>query len=299
MPRKNRYHPLAPEEWVQIKTDFDSGEYTLKELAEKWDVSTASITTTRSREGWINRATGEPYKMTARQKAAAEKIPKGEQAAELTQTEADQRLNEIAAQLTAPDDESDLARVQRELEETKAELAAYKPVEVEWIVDYDTAAGMLSSELGDRVQMELQAINDTRLKRGLPYYTVEQMDADRPGWSASIREQIIQSTVDDLSRWSTDSGPSLHKIMMLRPDGKTKEQIPFGPNIDSGRRPDMLRARGWRDVSPQPCRRWNCYLMPPDGDPYEGFHSALHRALFDWQYPEVDSGVTTSSVFEG
>ena len=288
----------TPEEWVKIRADFESGDFTTKELVAKWDVKQPTIDSHAAKGQWMNGRTGKRRGMTAIQKAETEPVPKGEVSASMNKEKLDAALEDITAKLLAPEEESDLERVQRELEEAKAELAQYKPVQVEWPVDFDTAAGMLASELGDRVQMELNAINDDRTKRGLPFFTVADMDEQRPGWSKSIRDQIIQDTVDDLTRWASNEGPSLHKVDMLRPDGVTKEQVPYGPNIDNGQRPAMLRARGWRDIDNQSCHRWNCYGPLPDGDPYDGFHSRLHKALFDWQYPETDKGVTTTGVFE-
>ena len=291
-------HERTPEEWAAIKADHDAGGFTMKALSEKHQISPSAITTHRAKHGWTNPKTGEPYGMSAKQKATLEPIPEGEQAGD-PDLDVNAKVAEITAAILAPEEESELEQVQRELEEAKAELANYKPVTVEWPVDCDTAAKMLASELNDMVQMSLNSINDDRIKRNLPFWTVEDMDKARPGWSQTIRETIIQDTVDDLTRWATNEGPSLHKIDMLRPDGVSKEQIPVGPNIDNGQRPQRLLGRGWRTLEPQSCRRWNCYGPLPKGDPYEGFHSQLHKALFDWQYPQPDRGVTTSAVFEG
>jgi len=271
----------------------------MKALAAKHGLSPSAITTHRSKYGWINNKTGEPYGQSPIQKAASEPVPAGEQSASLNKEQVDAALADLAAELLAPDELTDLEIAHRELEEVKAELAALKPTPVEWPVDYDTAARMLATELQDRIQMELNAINDERAKRMLPYYTIADKDQAEPGWSQGIRDKIIRDTVDDLTRWATNEGPSLQKVDMLRPDGVTKEQIPIGPNIDNGQRPQRLMGRGWTMIANQTCHRWDCYGPIPDGDPWTGYHSRLHRALFDWQHPEPDRGVTTSAVFTG
>ena len=288
----------TPEEWELVKADFDTGDFTMKALSEKHNLSPSAITTHRAKYGWINPKTGKPFTQSTKQKAASEPVPEGEVSATLNKEQVDTALEEIAAELLSPE-LTELELAHQELEEVKAELAALKPKTVEWPVDYDTAAKMLVSELEDRVQMELNALNQERLGRGLPFFTIAQMDEAQKGWSQGIRDQIIRDTVDDLTRHATNEGPSLHKIDMLRPDGITKEQVPVGPNIDNGQRPQRLMKRGWSEIANQTCHRWNCYGPLPDGDPYEGFHSRLHRALFDWQFPEPDRGVTTTAVFEG
>ncbi|RLC55767.1 MAG: hypothetical protein DRI30_06995, partial [Chloroflexi bacterium] len=278
------------EEWALVKADFDTGEYTMKALSAKHGLSPSAITTHRAKYGWINPTTGKPYGQSAVQKAAGEPIPAGEQSAKMNKEQVDEALADIAAELLAPE-VTELELAHAELAEVKAELEALKPKTVKWAVDYDTAAEMLVSELSDRIQMELNALNQERLKRGLPFFTIEQMDEAQEGWSQGIRDQIIRDTVDDLTKHATNEGPSLHKIDMLRPDGITIEQIPVGPAIDNGQRPQRMLARGWQEIANQSCHRWNCYGPLPDGNPYEGFHSRLHRALFDWQFPEPDRGV--------
>ena len=284
-------------EWVLIRKDAESGDYTLKALAEKHGLSVPGISQHRAKHGWTNPKTGEPFGQTARQKASMQEVPKGERLADQN-LDVNAKVEEIKAAILAPEPD-ELERTQRELEEAKAELAALKPAQVEWPVDFETAARMAESEMDDKIQMELNSINDERAKRMLPYYTIADKDKAEPGWSKKIHDKIVEDMVSDLTRHATNDGPSLHKIDMLRPDGVTKEQIPVGPNIDNGQRPQRLLARGWRQLEPQSCRRWNCYGTIPEGDPYQGFHSQVHRALFDWQYPTPDRGVTTSAVFEG
>ncbi len=286
----------TPEQWLEIQSDYESGEFTQKALAAKWDVSQASITTHRNKKGWINPRTGEPHTPSVKEKRETQVVPEGEISAQMNKEQVDAALDDIKAGIEGVVDD-ELERTQRELEEVKAELAALKPKIVERAVDFDSAAGMLAKDMRDRVQMELNTINDERAKRNLPYYTIEDKDAAQPGWSQEIRERIIQDTVDDLTKWASNDGPSLHKVDMLRPDGVTIEQIPIGPNMDNGTRPERLRARGWKDVANQSCPRWNCHQVPPKGNPYGKFHSAIHEALFNWQYPTPDQGVTTTAVF--
>ncbi len=296
MPKK------TPEEkWAPIQIDVESGDYTMKELAAKHGLSITAITQRRAMHGWMNPKTGEPYGITAKQKAVTEPVPKGEKLAELNKEQVDVALEEMKAQMLEEPDipESEIERLQRELAETQAELAELKPVTVEWAFDFETAARMAASEMDDRIQMELNSINDERAKRMLPYYTIAEKDKASPGWSRKIHDQIVQDMVDDLTKHASNEGPSIQKIDMLRPDGITKAQIPVGPAIDNGKRPERLLSRGWRQIANQTCHRWNCYGQLPEGDPYDGFHSRLHKALFDWQFPEPDRGVTTTGVFSG
>ena len=286
------------EEWTLIRADFESGEYTLKALGEKWSVSQPSITGHRAKEGWINPKTGKPYGTTAIQKKEMQTVPAGELSAELSKERVDEAIQELTASIVSPDDESpdEVAQLREELETAKAELAAFKPVPVEWPVDIDTAARMLAGEIDDMVERELIALNRDRIVNGLSAFTVEQMDKARPGWSGTIREQILKDTVADLTRHATNEGPDKQKIDMISPNGD-RSQIPVELNIDGGKRPEKLRARGWRDVSPQSCHRWNCNGPLPAGDPWKGYHSELHYELFRRYHPSQRAGVTTSTEF--
>jgi len=286
------------EEWEAIKADFYTGDFTLKALAAKYELSVPAITTHRVKYGWINPKTGEPYGATAKQKAATEPVPKGEVSAEMNKEQVDAALADIAASLVEPEDD-ELERTRRELEEVKAELAALKPVEVEWPFDFDTAAQMLAEELGDMVQMELNAVNMDRIRIGLPHYTVADMDRDRPGWSKTIRDGIIQATVDDLTVHATNAGKAMQKVDMIHVATGRKEQVPVELNIDGGRRPELLASRGWQYVNPQTCHRWDCYGPIPKGDPFEGYHNQLHWELFKTQHPSQQPGATTTGVFNG
>ncbi len=295
MPKK------TPEEWNRIRVDAESGDYTMKQLAAKYEVSVSAMTQRRAKQGWTDPRTGESFAITPRQKAATEPVPAGEAPADLNKEQVDAALEEMKTQMLEEPDipESEIERLQRENAEIRAELADLKPVTVEWAFDFETAARMAASEMDDRIQMELNSINDERAKRMLPYYTIADKDRATPGWSKTIHDQIVQDMVDALTRHASNEGPSIQKIDMLRPDGVTKAQIPVGPNIDNGKRPERLLSRGWRQIANQTCHRWNCYGQLPEGNPHDGFHSQLHKALFDWQFPEPDRGVTTTGVFSG
>jgi len=288
----------TPGEWVLIRADYESGEFTQKALAAKWDISQSSITTHRNKGGWMNPRTGEAWGPTPIQKAETEPVPDGEVAASMNKERVDAALDDIKTKILedeAPDDE--LGRMAAELADVKAELAALKPVPVEWPIDLDSAARMAADEIDDRVQMELNNINDDRLRRGLPHWTVAQQDEQRPGWSESIRQGIYQDMVDNLTQWSAPDGGGKYKIDMKGPDGRV-EQVPVETNIDGGKRPEKLRARGWRDVTPQSCHRWDCYGPILKGDPWNGFHSELHMRLFERFHPSQKAGVTTSGEFK-
>ena len=284
----------TPEEWAQIKVDYEAGELTQKALAEKWDISQAAITTHRNKEGWINPRTGKAWAPTPKQKAETETVPDGEAAAQLNKDQIDAALADIKASIEEPDE---VAALKAQVAELQTRLKPFEPDDHSWPFTADAAARILADDLNDMVQMELNNLNSDRLKRGLPHFTVADMDRERPGWSDSIKDRIILETVEDLTAAATNSGPSIHKIDMKAPDGRV-DQIPTDAGIDGGNRPAKLRARGWKFVKPQTCRRWNCYGEIPSGDPYEGFHSALHYELFQAQYPPTSKTMTTSETFD-
>ena len=265
-------------EWLEMRTEFEAGADGLsnKAFADKHGVILGTLNNHRKREGWAPKGSITP-----------EQIDMADPAVDPA----------IAADLT---ESASLAEMAAELETLRAELAQLKPVEVDWIIDIDSAARILAGDIPNMIEDGLITFNRDRAKNNLAPFTMGQMEELQPGWGQLQRDRILQEAVNALSSEATKTGPSPKKIIMRDPQGNLKQILcePGINNYDPSKHEQYIlwhEERGFRRVTPQPCPRLDCWM--PQKAEFDTYCTQLHYRSELAFRGKVHTGVTTTTSF--
>jgi hypothetical protein len=118
-------------------------------------------------------------------------------------------------------------------------------------------------------------------------------------WRKRIEDRIIKETVDQLTKWASDEGPSERYLAMLKPDGKTRVKVVLQDNVGNyGLSPDAymnkLKAKGFKEIMPARCWRLNCWLESKAE--YEGYCGQLHLSLDPFAFSTREGSLATTTV---
>jgi hypothetical protein len=265
-------------EWLEIRTEFEAGADGLsnKAFAAKHGVILGTLNGHRQRENWAPKGSITP-----------EQIDMVDPAVDPA----------IAADLTESESPSAMAA---ELEKLRAELAQLKPVEVDWIIDIDSAARIMAGDIPNLIEDGLITFNRDRAKNNLAPFTMDEMEALQPGWTQLQRDRILAEAVSALSSEATRTGPSPKKIIVKDPQGNLKQILcePGINNYDPSNHEQYIlwhEERGFRRVTPQPCPRLDCWM--PQKTEFDTYCTQLHYQLELAFRGKVHTGVTTTTSF--
>ena len=263
---------LTTDQWAEIRRAYEAG-VSQGSLAKQYGVSITAIRAHKASDGWLRVDTEEP----------------------VTVGHVDP---EVVVSMPEPVDETALLAAR--VAELESELAAFKPVHVEWPVDEKTAARMLATQLDEMIEGELEQLNMERMKRGHPPMTVQAMAAAQPDWYERQKTRIIRETVEALTKYASDTGPATRTLAMIKPDGHTIVKVPLSAGIGNyGLSPDAYMARlkkkGYKEVEPRACLRQDCWALAKTE--WSGYCGELHFSLdpFAGREQPVTLATTTRS----
>lgn len=281
---------MPANDWEKIRREWETTDVSGAALARKYGLSQTAIQQHKKKEQWSRE--GSPALPPAPE---AQPVPKGEAAAKMSERKVDEEIAKIAADLVAEPEPVD-PRDER-IAELEKELAEFKPLDWEWPFTTEKAASLLSDRLHDMVEQELITLNRQRAANGLAPFTVAEMETREPGWFEKEKTKIITETVDALTRYATNDGPAKTKLAMLKPNGVNVMQIELAPGMDNGgeARVAKLKGRGWQELAPRVCWRWDCW--GPSKEAWNGHCSELHQELYAAFVGKAERGVTTTATF--
>lgn len=241
---------LTDATWSDIRREWEAGR-SQNSLAKEYGVALTTIVNHRKKDGWVR--------------------PDSEEA---------ESVNDAVVESDPFDDPAEalraaLAAQEAKVAELEKELQQFKPTEVEWPWDIPTAAKLLAGQMDEMIQAELIEVNKARLKNGFPPVTGVDMGS---AWYEAQEKRIIADTVSGLTASATNTGPALRTRAMRKPNGSIV-QVPLSASIGGG--PDALvaslKAKGYKDLTPQPCVRMDCWLEGKAE--FFGYCGQLHMSL--------------------
>lgn len=263
-----------------IQEQYEATDRTIASIMEEFGVSRSWFNDHRRKGGWVRKS--QPVLDTTVTSNAA------------SNDEMRQAIEEAAEALTNPPPQDEASLLAQRVAELEAELAEFRPTEVEWIIDEKTAAEQLADQMAVMIENEMEEINIARAKRNLPAAGPDILGKD---WEQKTRTRLVKEAVAALTASSTNEGTATRTVAWLKPNGTTRVKIPYDGSINNfsvspTAYEEKLKEKGFKKLSPALCWRQDCWLI---GRPeWQGYCGELHRSLD----PFIDAPKTKATVTE-